>query len=358
MITAIIMAGGSGERFWPLSTPEKPKQLLRIFSEKTMIRETVDRILPIIESENIFIATNILQIEKVREELNDIPEENFIIEPFFKDTAAAIGFSCLMIKNKYKSRNLDIDKIEVIVLASDHIIKKENEFRETLLIGANEANKNGTIVTLGIKPLKPETGYGYIEINDSNYDLNSIYVIKKFREKPNLETAVEYLSTGRYLWNSGMFIFSIETLFKNFEKHMKNHYNILEKIDKTIREEKTEKKFNFGIKKYFEEFEKISIDYGIMEHSKDVRVIPVDIDWNDIGSFNAFDDIFDKDESMNVILASNVMAIDSTDNIIISDNCRVSLVGISNVVVIKNGNDILVIDKDKTQEIKKLLKKI
>lgn len=159
MLTAIIMAGGSGERFWPLSTPEKPKQLLNIFSDKTMIRETVDRILPIIPKENIFIATNELQKYGIKSELKDIPEENIIIEPAFKDTAAAIGYTSLIIENRFKDIIKKGEKIEVIVLASDHLIKKEKEFQEIVKIGAKEARKNGVIVTLGIKPNKPETGY-------------------------------------------------------------------------------------------------------------------------------------------------------------------------------------------------------
>ena len=168
MLTAIIMAGGSGERFWPLSTPEKPKQLLNIFSDKTMIRETVDRILTIIPKENIFIATNELQAAAVKAELKDIPEENIIIEPAFKDTAAAIGYSALVIENRFKDTLSKNEKIEVVVLASDHLIKKESEFRDIVKLGAKEASNNGVIVTLGIKPNKPETGYGYIDVKEEN----------------------------------------------------------------------------------------------------------------------------------------------------------------------------------------------
>ena len=148
MLTAIIMAGGSGERFWPLSTPERPKQLLKIFSDKTMIRETVDRILPIIKPENIFVATNIIQAKEIeKEKLFDIPKDNIVIEPAFKDTAAAIGYTSLIIENRFKDELKDGEKIETIVLASDHLIKKEDEFRQAILKGAGEARNNGVIVT-------------------------------------------------------------------------------------------------------------------------------------------------------------------------------------------------------------------
>ncbi|WP_418964147.1 mannose-1-phosphate guanylyltransferase, partial [Cetobacterium sp.] len=227
MLAALIMAGGSGERFWPLSTPEKPKQLLKIFSEKTMIRETVDRILPIIPTDKIFIATNELQEIVVKAELEDIPKENIIIEPAFKDTAAAIGYSALVIESKLKNSLKDGEKIEIVVLASDHLIRDEKLFRETIIQGAEEARKNGVIVTLGIKPNKPETGYGYIEIKtEENIELNKIYKVKRFREKPNLETAENYVASKKYLWNSGIFIFTTETIFKNFDVLMEEHTEI------------------------------------------------------------------------------------------------------------------------------------
>jgi mannose-1-phosphate guanylyltransferase len=296
------MAGGSGERFWPLSTPEKPKQLLKIFSDKTMIRETVDRILPIIKAENIFIATNIIQAKEIKKELPDIPEENIIIEPEFKDTAAAIGYSSLIIEKKFRNILQKGEKIEVIVLASDHVIKKEEDFRKSITVGANEANQNATIVTLGIKPSKPETGYGYIEINNNDIQLNHIYKVRRFREKPSYEIAENYIASGNYLWNSGMFIFTTDTIFKCFDLFMKEHANIFKEIKaKLLNQAIMGEKLSYLVKPYFDKFEKISIDFGIMEHSDNVVVIPVDIGWNDIGSFNAFDDIFDKDENGNIV---------------------------------------------------------
>ena len=258
MLTAIIMAGGSGERFWPLSTPEKPKQLLKIFSEKTMIRETVDRILPIIKPENIFIATNIIQVKEIEKELSDIPKENIIIEPLFKDTAAAIGYSSLIIENRFKYKLKENEKIEVVVLASDHLIKKEEEFRNAVLKASKEAEENGVIVTLGIKPHKPETGYGYIEVKDKNIELNSICKVKRFREKPSYETAESYLNAGNYLWNSGMFIFTTETIFKNFEVLMEEHTEIFNELREVLKTNLTGKELSDKVRPYFENFEKIS----------------------------------------------------------------------------------------------------
>lgn len=355
MLIALIMAGGSGERFWPLSTPTKPKQLLSLFSDKSMIRETVDRILPIIPVEKIFIATNILQADEIKKELLDIPEENIIIEPSFKDTAAAIGYTSLIIKEKFKNLN---EEIEVVVLASDHLIKDEENFRNIILKGAKEASENSTIVTLGIKPDKPETGYGYIEVdNKKPLLLNEIYKVRRFREKPNKDTAEKYLASGKYLWNSGMFIFTTTTIFKNFEVLMPEHMGILNKIKQKINKGKIGLELSNSIKEYFNEFEKISIDFGIMEHSKNIKVIPVSIGWNDIGSFTALSEVFIPDEFGNAIRNTETIICNSTNNIVICKDCLVSLLGVKNLIVIKNGNNILISHKDSAQDIKKIVNK-
>ncbi|WP_293722873.1 sugar phosphate nucleotidyltransferase [uncultured Cetobacterium sp.] len=358
MLTAIIMAGGSGERFWPLSTPEKPKQLLNIFSDKTMIRETVDRILPIIDRENIFIATNELQAKAVINELQDIPKENIIIEPAFKDTAAAIGYTSLIIETRLKDKLKVDEKIEVVVLASDHLIRKENEFRDVVKLAAKEASENGVIVTLGIKPNKPETGYGYIEVKEDNaLLLNEVYKVRRFREKPNLETAESYVASGKYLWNSGMFIFTTETIFKNFDVLMEEHTDVFNSIRKKIDKNISGIELTNIVREDFNHFEKISIDFGIMEYSKNIRVIPVDIDWNDIGSFNALEEVFHKNDSGNIVRYCDVNELDSSDNIIIADDIKISLLGVKDLVIVKNGNKILIANKNRTQDIKKIIQK-
>ncbi|WP_432205373.1 mannose-1-phosphate guanylyltransferase (plasmid) [Cetobacterium somerae] len=357
MLTAIIMAGGSGERFWPLSTPDRPKQLLNIFSDKTMIRETVDRILPIIPQENIFVATNELQVNAVKEELKDIPQENIIVEPAFKDTAAAIGYSTLVIENRFKDKLQGEEKIEIAVLASDHLIKKEDEFREVIKLAAKEARRCGVIVTLGIKPHKPETGYGYIEVKEeNNLELNKVYKVKRFREKPNQETAEDYLASGKYLWNSGMFIFTTETIFKNFDVLMEEHTEIFSNIKQKINNNVQGIELANLIREDFENFEKISIDFGIMEYSKNIRVIPVDIDWNDIGSFNALEEVFDKNKAGNIVRYCNVHELDSSDNIVIGKDVTISLLGVKDLVVVKNGDNILIANKFRTQDIKKIIR--
>ncbi|MGL4393565.1 MAG: mannose-1-phosphate guanylyltransferase [Fusobacteriaceae bacterium] len=358
MLTALIMAGGSGERFWPLSTSSKPKQLLNLFSDKTMIRETMERILPIISPDKIFIATNILHAIEIKKELPEIPEENIVVEPLFKDTAVAIGYTSMIIEERFKSILSKNEKLEVVVLASDHLIKKSDEFRKIIKIAGEEASKNSVIVTLGIKPNKPETAYGYIELqNDEEIILNQIYKVKRFREKPNYETAQGYLESGNFLWNSGMFIFTTETIFKNFEVSMESHTKLFNELRKEIQKKKIGEDLSELVKPYFEKFEKISIDYGIMESSKNIRVIPVDIEWNDIGSFSALEEIFVPDKNGNIIKGIEVSGLDFKNNIVIGSDIKISLLGVEDLIIVKNGENLLIAKKNRAQDIKKISEK-
>lgn len=356
MLTAIIMAGGSGERFWPLSTPENPKQLLKIFSDKSMIRETVDRILPIIDSDKIFIGTNILQVEGIKRELPEIPIENIILEPIFKDTAAAIGYASLIIEDRFKNFLKEGEKIITTVLASDHLIEKEEEFRVALKLASKESEESGVICTFGITPNRIETGYGYIEVNtNEDLNLNTVYKVKRFREKPNYETAEKYIQQKKYLWNSGIFVFSTETIFKNFEVLMEEHIEIFNELRKVVKNGKIGERLSKEIKPLFEKFEKISIDFGIMEYSKNIRVIPIDVGWNDIGSFIALEDIFPKDSHGNIVRKSKVKGLDSYNNIVIVEDLNVSLLGIEDLLVIKSGDNLLIGKKERAQDIKKVI---
>ncbi|WP_320045967.1 mannose-1-phosphate guanylyltransferase [uncultured Ilyobacter sp.] len=355
MLTALIMAGGSGERFWPLSTKERPKQLLKLVSDKSMIRETVDRILPMIPAERIFIGTNIIQAPAVKEELPFLPEENIIIEPAFKDTAAAIGYGATYIKEHLKENG----ELTMVVLASDHLIKNEDNFRKRMETAVNSAKKDGSIVTLGIKPTKPETGYGYIEVDGECY-IGEPAVVRRFWEKPNEERAERYIDAGNYLWNSGMFIFEIKTILEAMEKHMPKHYAVLEDIGEIIGTNKIiEGNTQDQIKEKFEEFEKMSIDFGIMEKADNIKVIPVDFGWNDIGSFPALEDVFDKNENGTICKIANLIEINSKNNIVLGNGKRlIATVGINDTVVVETENSILVCHKDEAQNIKKILKEL
>ena len=347
MLTFLIMAGGSGERFWPLSTKEKPKQLLKIFSDKSLIRLAYERILPLVDKNRIFIATNEIQVPALKEDLTELEDSRIIIEPAFRDTAAAIAYGSTMISKYYENPT-------VVVLASDHLIANGDEFRKVIKLAESEAN-NGSIVTLGIKPTYPETGYGYIEVTDST--LNKATKSLGFREKPKSEIAKEYFESGKYLWNSGMFIFKYETIMNALKQYSSNHFETIESI-KPLFDKNEGVKTAEIVKDKFMNFEKKSIDFAVMEHASNIIVIPSEFGWNDVGNFIAFEELFDKDENKNVIRNIKCISVDSDNNIIVSDgsNQTVSLLGVSNMIIAVTKDNILICDKNKNQDIKKIIK--
>ena len=343
---ALIMAGGSGQRFWPLSTSERPKQLLRLFSDKSMIRETVDRLSDLMPPERIFIGTNIVQAKGIKEQLPMLPEDNIIIEPAFKDTAAAVGYGARFIGHRFPGAQL-------IVLASDHLIQDVGTFIDVLKKAVEEAESNKSIVTLGLKPTRPETGYGYIQLA-STMNNQEISDVSAFCEKPDLETAEAYLADGRYLWNSGMFVFDIQTILTEMEVHMPEHHATMLKIQEKIDMNLTGEDLAEATKAFFNEFKRISIDFGIMEKSNRIKVIPCDIGWNDIGSFLAFEDVLPKNEHGSIIQKASAKEIDSANNIIYLEGDEIALIGVTDLVVVKSEGKLLIAHKDHLQDIKKI----
>ncbi len=347
MLTFLIMAGGSGERFWPLSTKKKPKQLLKIFSDKSLIRLAYERILPLVDKDRIFIATNEIQVPALKADLTELDDSRIIIEPAFRDTAAAIAYGSTMISKYY-------DNPTVCVLASDHLISNSEEFRNVIKIAEKEA-QNNNIITLGIKPTYPETGYGYIEVNEAK--LNVPVKSLGFREKPKYEIAKEYFDSGRYLWNSGMFIFKYDTIMNALKKYSVNHYETINSISKLFTKNEGIKTAE-QVKDVFMNFEKKSIDFAVMEHADNIIVIPSEFGWNDVGNFLAFEELFDKDENSNVVKNIKCISVDSNNNIVVSDGNyqQVSLLGVSNMIIAVTKDNILVCDKNKNQDIKKIIK--
>ena len=284
-----------------------------------------------------------------------------------RDTAACIGYAACIIRKIYKNSIMT-------VLPSDHLIKKEKEFLESLEFAFCEAEKN-KIVTLGVKPTYAETGYGYIEYIDrknkkNDCEKNGIkekfqsYKVKKFREKPNKELAEKYIEQGNYLWNSGMFVWKTEFILSEIKKYMETHKVILENIEKML--ETVDLNYVYGeklsdfVKDEFKKFEKISIDFGVMEHTKSVSVIPVDIDWNDVGNFKSLEDIFPKDKDSNVVRSDYFEQIESEGNIVINKENEkiIATIGLENIVIVNTKDALLVCHKDKSQEVKKILNKI
>ena len=242
----------------------------------------------------------------------------------------------------------------MIVLASDHLIGEPEVFRGIVSNACSEAIANNSIVTLGIKPTYPETGYGYIE-TDKNCRLGQIYNVKRFLEKPTIEKANEYVEAGNYLWNSGMFIFRAETILDELKLHMPNHYDTLQKINKKIENGLVKSELARATSDYFVEFDKISIDFGVMEKTERIKVIPSSFKWNDIGSFNAFRDVFDPDSNGNLARNSILKQVDASNNTIVTDGCEVGIIGVEDLVIVQTEGKLLVCHKDRVQDIKKII---
>ncbi|WP_122639138.1 mannose-1-phosphate guanylyltransferase [Romboutsia sp. Marseille-P6047] len=344
MLCALIMAGGKGTRFWPLSTEEKPKQFLNLIGEETMIQMTVNRIKPIIPVERIFISTGEMYVDLVKEQLPEIPERNIIVEPQGRNTAPCIALSAFVINRYYNDATM-------VVLPSDHLIGDENEFRKVVTSADEFVNKNyESIITLGMKPTRAETGYGYIRYSNNETKVNDHKVIKvdAFVEKPNKEKAEMYLNEGNYLWNGGMFLWSINNVLDQIKKYSPNTYNALEEVETT-----SEEKLQETINKNYKDTEAISIDYAVLEKSKDIYVIPSSFGWDDVGSWEALDRYRDKDEAGNV-LVGDTKTVEGENNLVISSSQSVVVEGLSDIYVIEHDGKILIGKKSNVANIKEL----
>ena len=333
---ALIMAGGQGTRFWPKSTEQMPKQFLNLVGDKTMIQETFERINEKIPSTRIFVVTCEKYKDIVMEQLPYLSEKNVILEPTGKNTATCILLSTLYIKQIYDNAN-------IAVFPSDHIISNNVEFNNILSTANNyiEAN-NRAIVTIGIKPDRPETGYGYIKYVDQKDYLNNRPIIKveKFIEKPDLETAKKYLDEGKYLWNAGMFIFNCDYMLEELKKNLEKNYNLLINLPNL-----NSKEYRKELKKAYEQCESISIDYAVMEKSKNIYVIPSECGWYDIGSWKSLQRYIKPDAEFNII-KGNVKTYNSTNNIIYAGDKKVMLIDIDNIFLIESDDIIIVGNKE------------
>ncbi|MFC4599702.1 mannose-1-phosphate guanylyltransferase [Cohnella hongkongensis] len=349
MITSLIMAGGKGERFWPKSRTNLPKQFLNISGNKSMIQQAVERLERLMDIQRIFVVTNELYAELIKAQIPHLPTENIIIEPAGRNTAPCIALSTLYIEKRYPNST-------IIVLPSDHIIKNESEFIEILKTAVEVAEQGENIVTLGITPSYPETGYGYIESSNELEVLNNLEVHKVncFVEKPDIHTAKSYLAAGNYFWNSGMFIWKSSTILKNFERYMPDLYEIILNIRMNISDGAPRE----NIDREFMQMPDVSIDYGIMEKADSIYVIPCKLGWDDVGSWTALDRINDRDEHGNVI-KGNILNIDTKRCIIESNNGKlVATLGIEDLIVVDTDDVTLICSKEKAQEMKLLLKEL
>lgn len=352
---AVIMAGGVGARFWPKGTTKFPKQFLKIANDNdTLLQQAYRRLEGIFHNNNIFIVTNLIYKYEVKKQLPNIPEENIICEPVGRNTAPCIGLSCLFI-NQFES------KANVLVVAADHLIGEVNEFHRVIKTGLKFVNDKGGIVTLGIHPTIPETGYGYIQYdsdklieveteNNGERKTENVYKVKTFAEKPNLEVAKAFLESGDFLWNSGMFIFRTDTMMEEIKNFMPDLYESLERLSKNLLSNDFPKQLEIEYSK----LKSISIDYGVMEKAKDVYIIRSHFGWNDVGAWDEVYNIKDKDNDGNVKQGRTV-TINTRNCLIINDQKIISTIGVEDLLIINSENGLLICKRGEAQSVKEVV---
>jgi mannose-1-phosphate guanylyltransferase len=354
---AVIMAGGSGERFWPLSRKSRPKQFLRLVSgSQTLLEQMIEYIEPLIPLERIFVATGVNHVEGIRKAAPHLPNSNILVEPFKKNTAGCLVCAAA----SFLARQRDDDsELVMAILAADHLILRPEQFRRVISAALSAAENTDSLVTLGITPDRPETGYGYIEIGRKNLNIKGVpddiqvFPVTRFCEKPDCTAAAEYVSSGRYLWNSGMFFWRLSTFLKELREATPDLFHAVLEISRALAIEDNDR-FH-GI---FKEIKDISIDYALMEKSKNVSVIKADFGWDDIGSWNSLDRTMPADENGNISVGGPVI-IDSRNSIVYNepgaDKKAVAVMGVEGLAVIVSEDAVLVIPKDRAQDVRKVV---
>lgn len=342
-LCALVLAGGAGTRFWPKSTKSKPKQFLSLVNDKTMLQLTVDRIKKNIDLDKIFIVVLEEHKELVLNQIEGIKEQNIIIQPAIRNTAPCIMMAVNYINQIYNGAN-------IVALPSDHLITLEDKFLNNISLANDYINeKKEGIVTIGIVPSRPETGYGYIKLTE-NFTMDNVSKISEFVEKPNLEKAIEYLSTGKYLWNAGMFLFNSDYMLKLYEKYLNNTYSLISNLPNIDDIEYLKK-----LKEQYLLCDDISFDYAIMEKNNSSYVIPSNIGWDDIGTWASLERYCDKDSHHN-ITKGNVEYYDSNNNIVYGDNKKIVLLGIDDIFCVDADDVIVIANKNQMNKVYSLKK--
>jgi mannose-1-phosphate guanylyltransferase len=346
---AVILAGGRGERFWPLSRTEHPKQLLHIISDKTMLEETIDRVKDLIPAERTLVVTGENIKKAILTKVSYLKEENLIIEPEMKNTCVAIGLAAIHLKKIDPSATM-------VVLSSDHMIMPKEKLQRILEVGTEIAASGEYLITLGIIPTRAETAYGYIEFSELYNSMDDIlvYQIKEFKEKPNRIVAQQYYYDRRHLWNSGMFIWTVSSILKALEKYMPQMYREIEIYSKQIGTKNQAE----GVKKLYQNVENISVDCAVLEKADNALVIKADLIWDDIGNWLALERVKQKDRDSNVILGQ-AKTINTYETTIVNDSKGIiATLGVSDLIIVKTDEIVFVAHKTKVQDVKDLLREL
>ena len=344
---AVIMAGGIGSRFWPMSTGEFPKQFHDMLGTgESLLQKTFKRFQKIIPTENILISTNKKYKNLVLEQLPEVNENQLLLEPVMRNTAPCVAYA----SHKIHAKNKDA---VMVVAPSDHWIDDETEFQKNIQTSFDTCAKNDILMTLGIQPSNPNTGYGYIQYDKK--DKNTIKKVLKFTEKPNLETAKQFLQEGNYLWNAGIFIWSTKAILEAYKKYLPQ-MDTLFATGKT--EYNTNSENNF-IQNNYPNAENISIDFGIMEKAENVYVLPVDFGWNDLGTWSSLYEKLEKDSNKNAVLNAQTIFRDANNNIIRTEKGKkVVIQGLENFIVVEKDDVLLICPKDQEQDIKQIVAEV
>lgn len=344
---ALILAGGKGTRLWPISTEKKPKQFLNLYGNEIMINETIRRIEKIFDYENIFIIINEQQSDLAYRYIdNRVPRENIIIEPEAKNTAMCIFYATLKIK-KIKSDGI------ITVLSSDHYIEEKDKLQESIITAMEVAMCNENLVTIGITPTYPATGFGYIKY--ANTKDKDYYSVIEFKEKPKYDKALEYIKSNCYVWNSGMFIWKIESILKSFKDYLPNIYKFKDKLYTSIGTDKEQK----IVKEIYKKIENISIDKGSLEKANNVKMIRGNFKWMDIGNINDFFEIHEREVNNNIIIGNLIIAKETSNTNILNKSDELLItIGLENVNIIKDNKVCIVCNKENINDLPQILEKI
>jgi mannose-1-phosphate guanylyltransferase len=341
---ALIMAGGVGTRLWPLSRRERPKQSLRLIGERTMFEHAVDRLASLFSPEDILVVTDSRHADSLAAQAPEVPPGNYITEPQGRGTAPCVGLAAVHLRKR------DPEAV-MAVLTADHYITDSERFRKALA-AAEQAAGDGHLITLGVQPSSASTGYGYIKQGKSLGEVDGfpLFRVDRFTEKPSPETALRMVESGDYTWNSGMFIWRLDRIMKEYERQMPQLYVALAEIEGTIGTPGYEP----TLKRVWERVEKQAIDYGIMEHAKDVAVIPVDIGWSDMGSWASLSRLLTSDADGNATVGPHV-CIDTQDTLLFSQGRLIAAIGVEGLVVIDTEDALLICPREREQEVRSLV---
>ena len=334
---ALILAGGSGTRFWPLSRKKTPKQLLTFGGAESLLQATATRLEPLVGPESVWVCTTAALADEVRIQLPQVPSRQVLEEPVGRNTALAIGWSVRSFPNALQ------DEV-VVVLPADHQVDDEKEFRSSLSRAAEFASTSDRILTLGVLPTRPESGYGYLELGAALDDADEVRRVVRFTEKPDSETAREFVASGNFLWNAGIFVFRPSVLLERLAKHQPE---LSQGIDAIAAEPA-------DLVDIYSSLPAISIDHGLMEKLDDLGTVPLDCGWTDLGSWEAIWERIGPDENGNVCRGEAVM-IDSEDSLVMSTDGVVAVLGVSGLVVVKTGDAVLVVPKERSQEVRRIV---